>query len=347
MVKYSEQGVWLSIRGSSIVHLYDANLHTLKFLFNARTAEPLALDKYEDFTFDLSRITSILGFKNYVWLGTGDGYLYIYQIRLKSILRHSNASSSKDAATRKSLLVKTTSLFNQNPLKKTVLFSASLMSIRPDDTIDTSGSLALSKKSQSDEVLFESDREKVSNRRLTGSLSIPAHEKCPNNNMLLINSYLTLVEMRISKNIETLRQNQASDLREEASVLFKEPENRKKNSCSSLPPTNDAKSFIKKLMIKSQSLNTDSSNDEEAASRKGQPKRRMTHFSLKSPSHHEDGSDEESDGMRRKMMTINEIAHTKDHSTPGAFKPDLVDKPKPVRPGIIDQIISILNLTWL
>ena len=37
-----------------------------------------------DFTFSVSRITSVLCVKNMLWIGTGDGYIYIYNILIKS-----------------------------------------------------------------------------------------------------------------------------------------------------------------------------------------------------------------------------------------------------------------------
>lgn len=45
MLKTSSFGVWLSIRGSSIVHLYDNCTFKCKFMFDIRTNEIQSLNK--------------------------------------------------------------------------------------------------------------------------------------------------------------------------------------------------------------------------------------------------------------------------------------------------------------
>jgi hypothetical protein len=45
MLKSSEHGVWLSVRGSSIIHLYDKTTRACKMLFNVRSNEMVSLEK--------------------------------------------------------------------------------------------------------------------------------------------------------------------------------------------------------------------------------------------------------------------------------------------------------------
>lgn len=83
MLNSSSHGVWLSIRGSSIIHLYDKTKFNCKLLFDIRTNQKLNSEKDDDFSFNFSRLTSILSLGNLVWLGTGDGYVFIYSIFTK------------------------------------------------------------------------------------------------------------------------------------------------------------------------------------------------------------------------------------------------------------------------
>ena len=77
----------------------------MKKLKKLITIHILYLLKIEDFSFDFSRITSILSFKNLIWLGTGDGYMYIYEIRLKSVTHDAAVHANRQR------LNKTTSTF--------------------------------------------------------------------------------------------------------------------------------------------------------------------------------------------------------------------------------------------
>lgn len=50
MLNSSEYGVWLSIRGSSILHLYDKSNYSCKLMYNIRTSEYLNIEKVNNDT---------------------------------------------------------------------------------------------------------------------------------------------------------------------------------------------------------------------------------------------------------------------------------------------------------
>jgi hypothetical protein len=54
MLRSSDFGVWLSIRGSSIIHLYDKTSCLCKLLFNVRTNDMISFEKVDPHFFNYS-----------------------------------------------------------------------------------------------------------------------------------------------------------------------------------------------------------------------------------------------------------------------------------------------------
>ncbi|XP_048244979.1 uncharacterized protein LOC124141828 isoform X3 [Haliotis rufescens] len=82
-------GVWISIRGSSILELWDVNALSCKMLYDTRAGKYPNLRKVgsqkwilreDDSYFNRARITAILPNDNTVWIGTGEGNLIIYEV---------------------------------------------------------------------------------------------------------------------------------------------------------------------------------------------------------------------------------------------------------------------------
>ncbi|CAF1007561.1 unnamed protein product [Brachionus calyciflorus] len=83
MLKHTKNGVLLSIKGSSIIHLYDYNTYKCKLLFDVKLNLRLSIEKDDDFSFSRNRLTCFLSLdNNLIWFGTGDGYLLIYSIEI-------------------------------------------------------------------------------------------------------------------------------------------------------------------------------------------------------------------------------------------------------------------------
>lgn len=62
MLNSSEYGVWLSIRGSSILHLYDKSSYSCKLMYNIRTSEYLNIEKVKN-TLNKSKLPKNFGVK--------------------------------------------------------------------------------------------------------------------------------------------------------------------------------------------------------------------------------------------------------------------------------------------
>ncbi|XP_067661994.1 uncharacterized protein [Haliotis asinina] len=82
-------GVWISIRGSSILELWDRQTLSCKMLYDTRAGKYPNLRKVgsqkwiwreDDSYFNRARITAILPNDNTVWIGTGEGNLIIYEV---------------------------------------------------------------------------------------------------------------------------------------------------------------------------------------------------------------------------------------------------------------------------
>ncbi|XP_078325499.1 uncharacterized protein LOC111124243 isoform X7 [Crassostrea virginica] len=75
-----EFGVWVTLRGSSILELWDPKNLNCKLLYDTRTDRYPQLRKEDDTYFNRARITAIMDLGSTVWVGTGEGNLIIYEI---------------------------------------------------------------------------------------------------------------------------------------------------------------------------------------------------------------------------------------------------------------------------
>ncbi|KAL3870762.1 hypothetical protein ACJMK2_038805, partial [Sinanodonta woodiana] len=73
-------GIWISLRGSSILELWDPKTLHCKMLYDTRTDRYPHLRKEDDTYFNRARITSILAIDDSVWVGTGEGNLIVYEV---------------------------------------------------------------------------------------------------------------------------------------------------------------------------------------------------------------------------------------------------------------------------
>ncbi|KAK6194816.1 hypothetical protein SNE40_000364 [Patella caerulea] len=76
----SMTGVFISVRGSSILELWDPQTLSCKMLYDTRSCRYPNLRKEDDAYFNRARITSIMSYENTVWVGTGEGNLMIYDV---------------------------------------------------------------------------------------------------------------------------------------------------------------------------------------------------------------------------------------------------------------------------
>ncbi|KAK3088782.1 hypothetical protein FSP39_023684 [Pinctada imbricata] len=76
-----EYGIWISLRGSSILELWDPKSLNCKMLYDTRTDRYPQLRKEDDTYFNRARITAIMDLGHTVWVGTGEGNLIIYEIQ--------------------------------------------------------------------------------------------------------------------------------------------------------------------------------------------------------------------------------------------------------------------------
>jgi hypothetical protein len=128
MMKSSSHGVWLTIRGSPVLHLYDSNDLSCKLLINP------FINKYydisatgclkNDYPFSLTRITCFFILNNLIWIGTGQGYLFIYSISsnnemivnrvIKTAIVETVVCHSKPPIVKKTLPPNAQSIINNN-----------------------------------------------------------------------------------------------------------------------------------------------------------------------------------------------------------------------------------------
>lgn len=83
----SAYGIWISLRGSSILELWDPKTLNCRMLYDTRTDRCPQLRKEDDSYFNRARITSILANGSKVWVGTGEGNLMIYEVLESTQLR--------------------------------------------------------------------------------------------------------------------------------------------------------------------------------------------------------------------------------------------------------------------
>ncbi|KAH8855924.1 TBC1 domain family member 2B [Schistosoma japonicum] len=75
-----ENGVWIAVRGSSIIELWDPEIFTRILLFNIANETYLSRRPEEEYVFNPQRVTVILPYENTIWVGTGMGEVLVYQV---------------------------------------------------------------------------------------------------------------------------------------------------------------------------------------------------------------------------------------------------------------------------
>ncbi|KAL5012665.1 hypothetical protein ScPMuIL_011216 [Solemya velum] len=160
MVNAGDYGVWIALRGSSILELWDSQHLCCKLLYDTQTDKHPQLKKGEDTYFNRARITSILSLDNTVWLGTGEGDLIIYEVTTN----HSPSISSK-CLTKPvcSLLSKSTPELNK-PNEDIMYSLKNLEPVERDDTIST-----VCYKNKCSELDEKEDRKCMGKKYLKGS----------------------------------------------------------------------------------------------------------------------------------------------------------------------------------
>ncbi|CAH8430342.1 unnamed protein product [Schistosoma bovis] len=76
-----DNGVWIAVRGSSVIELWDPDRLIRILLFNIVNETYLSRRPEEEYTFNPQRVTVILPYDNTLWIGTGMGEVLVYQIR--------------------------------------------------------------------------------------------------------------------------------------------------------------------------------------------------------------------------------------------------------------------------
>ncbi|VDI04168.1 Hypothetical predicted protein [Mytilus galloprovincialis] len=76
----SEYGIWITLRGSSILELWDPRSLHCKMLYDTRTDRYPQLRKEDDTYFNRSRITAVMDMGHSVWIGTGEGNMMVYEV---------------------------------------------------------------------------------------------------------------------------------------------------------------------------------------------------------------------------------------------------------------------------
>ncbi|XP_013412235.1 uncharacterized protein LOC106174987 isoform X2 [Lingula anatina] len=89
----SQYGVWIAIKGSSIIELWDNRLLTCMMFFDVKDNRYPNLRKEDCCYFNGSRITAVLPIDHAVWIGTGDGNLLLYDVIDKEGVFHSKAAT--------------------------------------------------------------------------------------------------------------------------------------------------------------------------------------------------------------------------------------------------------------
>ncbi|XP_064458637.1 TBC1 domain family member 2A-like [Ornithodoros turicata] len=100
------QGVWLSIRGSSVIQLWDPHALTCKLLYDVRDDRYPKSPKDEEHELNQARITALLPLHGSVLVGTAEGFLIIYDVVKRIVASgstysaHAEQSSVQDDASK-------------------------------------------------------------------------------------------------------------------------------------------------------------------------------------------------------------------------------------------------------
>ncbi|KFM71928.1 hypothetical protein X975_11735, partial [Stegodyphus mimosarum] len=93
-----DQGVWITLRGSSILQLWDPHSLTCRLLYDVRDNYSTRAPKVDETYTNHARITCVLPLDNSVLVGTADGTLVIYDVVARKSPSPSNPSSPRPSS---------------------------------------------------------------------------------------------------------------------------------------------------------------------------------------------------------------------------------------------------------
>ncbi|CAL8083326.1 unnamed protein product [Calicophoron daubneyi] len=80
-MKTGSYGVWIAVRGSSVIELWNPKTLNRMLLFDTFTDTCVTRREEEEGTFNLHRVTAILPYESTLWVGTGSGEIVVFEIR--------------------------------------------------------------------------------------------------------------------------------------------------------------------------------------------------------------------------------------------------------------------------
>ncbi|KAF8565469.1 hypothetical protein P879_07981 [Paragonimus westermani] len=79
-MKSSAYGVWIAVRGSPVIELWNPKTYSRLLLFNTCTEAYLDYREEDEGTFHVQRVTALLPYENTIWIGTGNGDVIVFEI---------------------------------------------------------------------------------------------------------------------------------------------------------------------------------------------------------------------------------------------------------------------------
>ncbi|TGZ64537.1 hypothetical protein CRM22_006329 [Opisthorchis felineus] len=79
-MKLSRYGVWIGVRGSPIIELWDVKTLNRLLLFNTHKDAYVSRREDDEGTFDIHRVTALLPHEESVWVGTGNGDIIVFEV---------------------------------------------------------------------------------------------------------------------------------------------------------------------------------------------------------------------------------------------------------------------------
>ncbi|XP_074655918.1 TBC1 domain family member 2B-like [Tubulanus polymorphus] len=93
-----EHGIWMAVKGSSLLELWDMRQFTCHLLFDTKENRYQHSRKDEEDYFNPCRITAILPYQNLLWVGTARGDLMIYEVHERRSSKVPTMQSSVSSA---------------------------------------------------------------------------------------------------------------------------------------------------------------------------------------------------------------------------------------------------------
>ncbi|KAF5398658.1 hypothetical protein PHET_08045 [Paragonimus heterotremus] len=84
-MKSSAYGVWIAVRGSPVIELWDPKTYSRLLLFNTCTETYLDYREEDEGTFHVQRVTALLPYESTIWIGTGNGDVIVFEVLDESV----------------------------------------------------------------------------------------------------------------------------------------------------------------------------------------------------------------------------------------------------------------------